>query len=159
MLREKKKYVEFFDKKRKVFIYTKVLKTLNKISQNGSGKEAGGILLGYSYNHYDEVVKITTPSKFDTCGINFYIRSKSYAQIHINNFWNKSKGRIIYLGEWHTHNEINPSPSLEDMQMINKVCKETIMEINHLYLIIGGIKNTLWVGRQNDKGLVFLKSS
>jgi len=149
-------YVEFSDYKRSLRIHPRVLKNFKKYEQKEGDFEAGGILLGYVYKDYDKTVKVTTPNQLDSKGFFFFNRSKIPAQLQINRSWKRSRGSLIYLGEWHTHHEKTPFLSTVDENMIKKVLEETEMEIDFLYLILVGLNGTYWVGRQTTNGLIKL---
>jgi integrative and conjugative element protein (TIGR02256 family) len=152
-MRAKEDFIEFVCNARNVRISPNVLNVFKKYEQYPGRRESGGILLGYAYDDYDEIVKVTTPSRMDFRSLFFFNRSKRPAQFHINKSWLKSSGTLIFLGEWHTHCEVNPKPSQIDRNMIKKVFTETIMDISYLYLIIVGLNDTYWVGLQNSNGL------
>lgn len=136
----------------------KILEQFKSFEQKHGNNEAGGVLLGYVYKDYDLIVKATVPNKWDSSGLFFFRRAKQPAQRHINQAWKKSEGFLIYLGEWHTHCEVNPVPSSNDKNMIQKAVAETKMEIDYLYLIIIGQDDSIWIGRQTKEGkLVKLK--
>ena len=65
---------------------------------------------------------------------------------------------MIYLGEWHTHNELNPTPSPRDKNMIKNMLKDSKMEIDFLILIIVGEKNN-YIGVQSKSSLKELPAS
>ncbi len=157
MRRKKIKKLEFFYFKHRLIIENKAIKAFTKYSNRKIYHEAGGILLGYVYCNYSKIIKVTVPNKYDSFSSHFFIRSKKGAQPQINKAWSKSKGTLIYLGEWHTHSEINPKPSEVDKNMILRSLNETKMEINFLYMIIAGLNNTYWVGIQTKKELIELK--
>lgn len=114
--------------------------------------------MGYVYKYYDVIVKATEPNRLDSMGPYFFNRHKVPAQKQINKEWNKSDGHLIYLGEWHTHSQINPYPSPTDKNMIRGAFEKTKMEIDFLYLIIVGLNGGLWVGQQKVGGLTsFIK--
>lgn len=79
--------------------------------------EAGGILLGrYILDCEDVVVdKITEPMKGDRRSRLRFFRSARLHQQAINKAWSSSGGTCNYLGEWHTHPETDPVPSLIDI--------------------------------------------
>lgn len=148
----------FSTSKDNLIIKAQVVDLFRKYEQKTGEKESGGILLGYVYEDHTEITKITTPSKLDRFGKLFFIRSRISAQSVINRVWKKNKGTQIYLGEWHTHSEIGPIPSSEDKTMIKKVLRETIMEIDFLYLVIVGQNDTCWIGKQTRERLTQLRS-
>jgi integrative and conjugative element protein (TIGR02256 family) len=147
----------FCGRKKKLTISVKVIRALSKYCPKKSQPEAGGILLGYVYRSRDVIEEISIPSRFDKGGLFFFNRKKDTAQLKINKAWHVSKGTLIYLGEWHTHSERIPSPSPTDGDMIKRACEETKMSLDYLYLVIVGIDNTYWVGRQMQEKLEKLK--
>ena len=134
-------------------ISEKVIKTFEKYEQKEGCSESGGILLGHVARDHVIITEATTPSRFDFKTIITFVRAKIPAQLRINKAWKKSSGTLIYLGEWHTHRGINPTPSAQDKTMILKSLKETKMEIDFLYLVVVGINRTYWVGKQTKNGL------
>jgi integrative and conjugative element protein (TIGR02256 family) len=129
-----------------------------RINQQPQGSlERGGILLGYAYNDHDEITTVSTPNKLDKKGPFFFHRNKNAAQAKINTEWLNSSGSCIYLGEWHTHSQKNPTPSITDKTMIYGVLESTIMDLDYLYLIIVGLESTYWIGRQNHEDLTELE--
>lgn len=143
----------FFCDKRKLKISSSVINKFKKFEKIIKKQESGGILLGRVYREYDEIEDISFPHKLDKSGPFSFLRAKAPAQKVINSKWKESKGEQIYLGEWHTHNEEDPCPSGVDKKMICETRRDTKMEIEYLYLIIVGVKNSFWVGLQDEKGL------
>jgi integrative and conjugative element protein (TIGR02256 family) len=141
------------DSDRILRISEKVIKIFKKYEQKEGCREAGGILLGNVAVDYVEITNVTVPNRFDLRNFCSFVRARIPAQLRINKSWKKSSGTTIYLGEWHTHREVDPTLSLDDRQMIAKVFKETKMEIDFLYLIIVGLNGKYWVGKQTSKGL------
>lgn len=149
--------IEFVNSYHRLIVRKKVIKTFSKFASEKVNNESGGILLGNVYKNLCEIVKVTTPNKYDSSGPNFFVRSKRGAQPHINKVWKNSDGTEIYLGEWHTHFEDEPKPSLTDRNLVINSLKKTKMEINFLFLIIVGLNRTFWVGKQTKEGLLELK--
>jgi len=150
------KDVEFAKSGHRLIVRSNVLKLFKKYGQGKKSIESGGILLGHVCKDHVEITKATTPNRFDSLGPRLFIRSKVGAQVEINTAWKRSNSIMIYLGEWHTHAEINPKPSITDKNTILKLLEKTKMEIDFLYLIIIGHDNTYWVGRQTEKELTEL---
>jgi integrative and conjugative element protein (TIGR02256 family) len=130
-----------------------VLEVFKRYLQTGRRNEAGGILLGRIYDGNTVVVEVaTTPNKEDKAGRYFFDRSRNAAQEIVTCLWEQSGGEIVYLGEWHTHPERNPSPSPRDKDMIRSMFNDTKMETNSLILTIVGLEGR-WVGVQDRQGL------
>jgi integrative and conjugative element protein (TIGR02256 family) len=145
--------------KRKLYISSAVIDIFGSCAQKHGANEAGGILLGNVYTDYDEITEITTPTKLDQKGPMFFHRTKVAAQVKINAAWIESCGSLIYLGEWHTHTQINPKPSGRDQRMLAKVFAETEMDLRHLYMIVVGQTGNYWIGMQTADGLYRLELS
>ena len=57
--------------------------------------------------------------------------------------WRASQMTMDYLGEWHTHPESNPSPSLLDMSEWKKICK---VQKRPMVFAILGWSGDIWLG-------------
>jgi len=135
-----------------LIIQPKVIEFINLYKKNLPNLESGGIILGKILpNKYIIIEELTKPSSSDKRGFYFFERDKNIAQQIINEKWEKSKGETIYLGEWHTHNEDNPTPSKRDLTMIKNQLNTSKMEIDFLLLLIIGQKNNYY-GIETKKG-------
>ncbi|MFV2044579.1 MAG: Mov34/MPN/PAD-1 family protein [Anaerolineales bacterium] len=78
--------------------------------------EAGGVLLGrHILNTRDIVVdRVTLPMDGDHQSRHQFFRAYHLHQEAIARAWGESGGTCTYLGEWHTHPECVPTPSLID---------------------------------------------
>ena len=76
--------------------------------------ESGGILLGYVREPHLEVLEATEPTCWDKRLRCFFDRSAQGHHDLAQSRWAESDGLVRYLGEWHTHPEDYPSPSLVD---------------------------------------------
>ncbi|MBS5860328.1 Mov34/MPN/PAD-1 family protein [bacterium] len=107
--------------------------------------ESGGIILGKILpNKHILIEALTHPNKKDKRGLYFFHRDRNEAQKIINQKWEESNGEIIYLGEWHTHNEDIPIPSKRDLTMIKNQLRTSKMEIDFLLLLIIGQKENYY---------------
>jgi integrative and conjugative element protein (TIGR02256 family) len=149
--------VEYSHFSHRLFISSAVLKDFSRYFDKSKKKEAGGILLGHVREDYSEIVGITGPNSFDLFGYNYFVRSKRGAQPAIDRAWTKSGGTLIYLGEWHTHFEKSPRPSETDKMLIANSQKRTKMEIDFLFMVIVGLENNYWIGKQIKDRLIELE--
>lgn len=157
LLKKRKGLIKYSDRKRLLIISNKAIKKIAKIRYKLTDVESGGILLGKIYYSYDVISDITLPCKKDKKGVSYFIRSFKRANKVIKQEWQKSKGKINYLGEWHTHKETNPTPSAIDERMIKDVFLDVGLEIDQVYLFIIGIENSIWIGKQKNKNLYKLE--
>lgn len=133
-----------------------VSEKLDWYMQRTDSSEVGGILLGYLFEDRIEIIQAVGPSPLDRAGPHEFVRSKEGAQLLINGAWRKSDGRLNYVGEWHSHAEINPSPSPQDKEMLASALRSTRMDNDFLIMMILGVEGTFWVGIQTANGLVTL---
>lgn len=134
-----------------IHISEEVLSVLDKYKQKKNQSESGGIILGFV--HEDNCVyisKISQPNAYDRASRFGFERDKKVAQIIVNSEFYESDGKVIYLGEWHTHPEQNPSPSSIDVQMIKQQYNSNKINENFLILLIQGTEN-LYVGLYDGK--------
>jgi integrative and conjugative element protein (TIGR02256 family) len=142
------------DGTRDVTVPVSVLEQLTAFAQGRKRKEAGGILLGRIYRDHDDIVCLAEPSAGDRAGLFSFLRRRAPAQKKIDDAWNRSGGHIAYLGEWHTHPGSIPLPSGQDRRMIERATQSTIMDIDYLYLLIGGRDGAYWIGRRTPTALI-----
>ena len=153
MLKKRKSLIKYSDNKRLLIISNKAINKITKLSHKITKVESGGIFLGKIYHSYDVISDIIMPCEKDKKGISYFIRSFKRANKVIKKEWERSKGKINYLGEWHTHKDINPTPSVIDEKMIKDVFLDVGLEIDQIYLFIIGIENSIWIGKQKNKKL------
>lgn len=138
---------------RVIEVKKQALTILNQFDPKLFSFEQGGILLGEIFNDKIIISEIITPSNLDRNGRFFFIRSKNNAQAIINDYWDKSNGKINYLGEWHTHYQQHPLPSIQDDRTMKKIINKTLTELDFTILIIKGKNTSLWIGEYRKEGL------
>ncbi|MFG1735157.1 Mov34/MPN/PAD-1 family protein [Paenibacillus sp. 843] len=120
--------------------------------------ESGGILLGRIYGDGRIVIdQITTPSNEDRSGRHFFDRNVERAQRIVKEAWKQSCGEVRYLGEWHTHPEANPIPSLTDRKLIIGMMEDSILDHKFLFMVIIGLRdNYVGVSCRGEKHITQL---
>lgn len=123
-------------------IFTKrVMKIMESYRQvKADQHESGGILLGRIFSNRIVVEHVSEPSQADRSGRYFFERNVRIAQQIVDIKWKESGGEIIYLGEWHTHPESFPTPSITDKRLISNMLRDSKMEIDFLLMVIVGTK-------------------
>lgn len=137
-----------------LIISENVIKKINIYRQTKGKCEAGGILLGRISIDYSEYIieDISEPSLKDRRFKFGFIRNKSNAQKIINEAFKKSNGTIHYLGEWHTHPESNPIPSIIDKKLIDNIINETKNIVDIIFMIILGYDGSMYIGYKRKNG-------
>jgi integrative and conjugative element protein (TIGR02256 family) len=103
-------------------------------------REAGGVLLGRLLLEDDKVVveQVTVPGPYDRRSRFTFFRAERPAQAVVNDAWRQSGGELVYLGEWHTHPEDDPSPSGHDRSDWRRLVTTQQYEQPSLFFIIVG---------------------
>ncbi len=117
-----------------------------------SDREAGGILLGRMIENSNDVIidEITVPSVHDRRSRFSFFRSK-HTQKTINARWQTSQHTQNYLGEWHTHPEVHPSPSSTDLRDWQNILNKGVFDQDFLiFIIVGQVTISAWELRKGD---------
>jgi integrative and conjugative element protein (TIGR02256 family) len=105
--------------------------------------ESGGILLGLRRGPHLHVVDMTVPQPGDAQHRTaFHRRSEAHQKIALAR-WSASAARLDYVGEWHTHPEINPTPSSIDRREWRAILASRAAPM--VFLILG-TQGGAWLG-------------
>lgn len=129
----------------RINITEKIKNELSKYEQSNFQNEKGGLLLGYIAQNEIKIIDITKPQMFDISRRYSFVRNIMGHQQELINKWNSSNGNVNYLGEWHTHSEINPKPSNTDIKTLMKIRNYKNITYPVIMLIVGQNK-TYWLG-------------
>jgi integrative and conjugative element protein (TIGR02256 family) len=123
--------------KMKVYYYESVLRLFDSEIQKFGLIETGGVLLGW-YDEENIIVAKATGAGPNATHENFYFRADAnYIDMIIDMEFANSNGKIIYLGEWHTHPQTNPQPSPVDLNSLEEITESS--KSSNLLLILGAI--------------------
>ena len=106
--------------------------------------EYGGLLIGrYSEDNQTVFLNDTVlPKKFKSSPVSFERGSDGMAKILEEYF--KQEPPQVYVGEWHTHPNSSPSPSLIDIRAFETIVKHHNVNIkNPVMLILGLTRHSL----------------
>ena len=117
-------------------------------------REAGGVLLGrWVRDTTDYVVdRIGEPGSSDVRKRTFFRRARQPALRLIEEAWRGSAGSTLYLGEWHTHPEPNPTPSCLDQRGWSRIARKAKFVPPHLFFVIVGISRVGGWGYHRQSG-------
>lgn len=108
-----------------ILIESEVVEVIRAFRQHSDNSyEAGGLLLGYRRFPHIHVSYLTTPQSRDARNRYKFHRKDLKHQELTERLWNSSGKKIDYLGEWHTHPEIRPTPSPVDLGEWARISKE-----------------------------------
>lgn len=120
----------------KLVFTDEVISELKAYKQDATSPEAGGML--FSRDIYTDsliVSRISLPQRKDT-RLRFFFRvnKKSAQRIIEKNF----KEGYYYIGDWHTHPELCPTPSLIDIQTIKSIFNKSDHKLKYMFHSIIG---------------------
>ena len=101
-------------------------------------RETGGVLLGYLDNGVLNVEKASAPGPKATHEPEYFRADANYIDMFIDMEIANSGGRLRYLGEWHTHPQIEPYPSKIDFISLSEIaasCDDFVV-----MLIVGAVQ-------------------
>ena len=130
----------FQDNRIWVELESKVLQEIKKYQNKGEFfLEAGGILVGIHdiKSKVYRITDITWPQETDKCLTYRFYRKENGHQEIMDELWEQSGYVKSYLGEWHTHNQKNPSPSLIDYTNWKRIAKRKHNYENLFFIIVG----------------------
>lgn len=108
-----------------------------------SSKESAGVLVGERRGVHIIIKTLSEPSRWDIRSRFMVNRVSKHHQRIVDDAFEKSGGEWQYLGEWHTHPEDVPKPSMLDFSSWYKNLESS----EPLVLIIVG-RTDWWVGRK-----------
>ncbi len=146
-----------FDSGVKVAVRDRLLsELLDDLCELGFESESGGILLGSYDSGRDEyrIVDFTRPGLQDERAQTYFIRDRVSANKAIRNAWERSNGTVNYLGEWHTHNEIDPIPSETDKKLMRQIAEDDDCVFDRFFMMIIGGGGGIFCGevKRNSAG-------
>lgn len=125
-----------------IAFHVEPLAILDHFTQRGKSQpEAGGVILGKLIGDEIQVIRLSVPTGLDKASRLNFERHKLSAQIIIDYEFYNSNGEMVYLGEWHTHPEANPTPSEPDRKMIGQQYQNKGRKTDFLLLVIQGTES------------------
>ncbi len=120
--------------------------------QTGGKPEAGGLLFAELCLPRIIIKQATTPHKLDKRSKFSFIPYRKPQKDIISQFFNTD---LHFVGEWHTHFQRNPSPSIIDLHSMQDSFLKSKHELNAFIMIIVGSYTPglrLWISLHNENG-------
>jgi integrative and conjugative element protein (TIGR02256 family) len=144
---------------RTLLIRSDALKKMYKYRQlQPRSTEAGGILIGRILIENENLIidDVSEPMPNDIRKRQRFIRSPIGHQQYFNEIWNRNCGHCFYLGEWHTHPELVPTPSFVDKrdwkQNLNREYESDVL----FFIIVGTKEIRVWHGCRKSGEIIAL---
>lgn len=136
-----------------VVISTEVANILFSYRQiSSSSSESAGVLIGERRDVHIVIKTLSKPSRWDIRSRFMVDRVSKHHQRAVDDSFRKSNGEWHYLGEWHTHPEDVPKPSMTDYSSWHK----NLISNHPLVLIIVG-RTDFWVAKKTQGNIEVLK--
>ena len=131
-----------------VVIMSSTLKRLLIYRQHSwCSKEAGGVLIGERRGTHIVIQEISEPGEGDIRSRNSVDRRGPHHQKVVNEAFSRSLGTLQYLGEWHSHPEDIPAPSIKDLN----TWERHLVDSKPMILLIVG-REKIWAAKKiSDK--------
>ena len=125
-----------------LIIPQEILIFLKSYRQTGCKNECGGIIFATKQKDYDiyTIESCSEPNSDDLSNRFSFVRNKKRAQKLINKKWKNSNGEINYIGEWHSHPENIPTPSITDKTLWENIFVDKSSKFGITINIIVGIE-------------------
>lgn len=114
------------------------------VQASDSDCEAGGLLLGSVHGTHMLIEQATVPTAWDKRFRYLFERMPFGHEAIALAQWVASNGNVRYLGEWHTHPEDYPQPSILDMSEWIRLAVRRMDKRPLLSIIVG--RKDLYVG-------------
>jgi integrative and conjugative element protein (TIGR02256 family) len=133
----------------KIIILGNVFENIAQYMQIHNNPESGGLLFAEFKLPEIIIKKISISNKNDYRTRYEYKPDQIKQQKIIDSYFKKG---LHYIGEWHTHPEKIPVPSIIDIITMKDIFIKSKHRLNYFLLIIVGNKmseNMFWIGMQN----------
>jgi integrative and conjugative element protein (TIGR02256 family) len=141
-------------------IEERVIRVIQNMRQDcPTSKESGGMVIGSMLTDSSDIIirDYTLPQKEDSQSRYRFIRREERHNTLLQKKWKESNRTLIYFGEWHTHPEIDPHYSRQDLRNWKKLLRESKTFSDYLVFIIGGINiYGVWVGNRDNGEIVLV---
>lgn len=156
-MEDRKKYWEFTAESKSFWIIFEptVILEIDRYRQYEYFKqpEACGVLLGEIRGDHIIITNLTTPFASDQRTPVGYHRSTEGHQQLVNYYHQISGGEVQYVGEWHTHPQLNAKPSTTDYIEWARTMELSANKFKKLVFFIAGIDQD-WLGAYSQTVLL-----
>ncbi len=137
---EKKEYT--------VVLSTRVVQVFEKYKDKYDyAVEAGGILAGRIVSNRIIIEDLTEPYESDKRNRFSFKRESNGHQAYMDEIWAKSDNTLTYLGEWHSHDQNEISPSVIDYSNWKSIMRRSHNTEVFVFVILGRADVAVWIGK------------
>jgi integrative and conjugative element protein (TIGR02256 family) len=118
---------------------------LERAAQHALPDETGGLLVGYRADN-DEVViqELVGPGPEARHSPVRFVPDHAWQCQRLDEIYRKSNGRLVYIGDWHTHPHGVPEMSTLDRRTLRNIARHPGIGLGLPVMLIGGNANGTW---------------
>jgi integrative and conjugative element protein (TIGR02256 family) len=129
----------------KAWIHIDVLHTLEQEAQRALPNETGGMLIGYRADNGELVVQeLVGPGPKATHLPHRFLPDHEWQCQRLDTIYRQTKGRSVYLGDWHTHPCGLPNMSWLDRRTLRAIARHPTTGTANPVMLIGGNAHVAW---------------
>ena len=115
-------YQEFFESTTSNYLYISndILSKIKQELSNHYPNEFGGVFVGFKQNELIVIEDVLIPDDFEN-GKTIFVRRPGTLNERLELIFNTTKGKITYIGEWHSHPGGPPNPSSTDINAMQEI--------------------------------------
>lgn len=134
-----------------LWIEAQALCELNAEACRAFPQETGGVLVGYvADGQQPVVVAVIGPGPAAVHQRNRFQPDHQWQCEQLDDLYERSSGRLVYLGDWHTHPDGSPQMSWLDRRTIRAIARHSPAQCAQPLMLIGGgsPEHWLWWGHR-----------
>lgn len=135
---EEYEHYNLYSKNSSIHISKSVLKKIKKETKFHYPNEFGGVFVGYKSDENYIITNILIPDEYRN-GKAIFVRHPGTLNVRLSEIHNKTKGKIEYLGEWHSHPDGPTKPSSTDIKAMKEIAKDKNISIDNPLLMIAEV--------------------
>ena len=128
---------------KKCWIDHQALQKMHDEAMMHSPLETGGTLMGYQLKEKKQIVitDLVGPGPKAEHEANSYLPDNIWQSQEVRKIFDKSKGRITYIGDWHTHPESPTILSGPDVKCLKQIANYKKAYLPNPIMLIMGFRN------------------
>lgn len=135
------------------------LARFHRYRQTGRRSEAGGQLFATFAEGVTRIVRATGPRRTDRRSPSSFIPDRLAERREIGALFGRG---LHYIGDWHTHQELKPTPSRTDVANFREMYCKSYHSLDSFVMVIVGVGRVpegLYVGLCKGEGLTRLRTT
>lgn len=135
---EEYEYYNRYDIDSSIHISKSVLQTIEEETTFHYPNEFGGVFIGYKSNENFIITNILIPDEYKN-GKTIFVREPGTLNERLSEIYNRTNGKIQYLGEWHSHPDGPTNPSSTDINAMKEIANDKNINIDKPILMIAEV--------------------